>query len=413
MSADVLARRRSYLARAMKTLRNLASRPSPVLFACMFASQAGLLVLSPVLEDIAHEFGTSTAVAGQLRTVAGAAGGITALALALAGQRPALRTLLTRGALLLVAGSVLSAVAPSFALLAVAQGVLGVGIGLLVAIGIAAAGEWPAAGDRAKTLAWAIAGMPVAWVVGMPIAGLASSLSWRVSWLVVPAAAALVALALVRLRPADAPSRRTADATAAWRRPKVARFSTAELLANAAWASVLTYCGALLIESYGSSRATVAIGLGVVAAAMVPGTFVGRRSAPFATVELLAGLTIVQGGAVVLVGAVRPTAGLTLALLMVMAFVNGWRSVIASSVGMNAADDDKVAVMAMRASANQFGYLLGAAIGALALALGGFAALGGALAGLFAVGAYLHVGPLRDRLPLPAGYGSAVAAHTP
>jgi predicted MFS family arabinose efflux permease len=78
----------------------------------MFASQAGLLVLSPVLPDIAHEFGTSTAVAGQLRTVAGATGGVTALALALAGRRPGLRTLLTRGALLLLAGSVLSAVAP-------------------------------------------------------------------------------------------------------------------------------------------------------------------------------------------------------------------------------------------------------------------------------------------------------------
>jgi DHA1 family inner membrane transport protein len=387
----------------LTSLRTFASRPSPVLFACLFASQAGLLVLSPVLPDIAHEFGTSTSVAGQLRTVAGAAGGITALALALAPRRPALRSLLTRGALLLLAGSVLSAVAPSFALLAIAQGVLGVGVGLLVAIGIAAAGDWPTSAERAKTLAWAIAGMPVAWVVGMPIAGLASSLSWRASWLVVPAGAAVIALALLCLRPADTPSRRMGDATAAWRRPEVRRFSTAELLANAAWASVLTYCGALLIEGYGCSRATVGFGLGVMAAAMVPGTFVGRRSAPFATVDLLAGLTLVQGGVVALVGSVRPTAGLTVSLLMVMAFINGWRSVVASSIGMDAADDDKVAVMSMRASANQFGYLLGAAVGALALATGGFAALGGSLAALFAVGAYLHYGPLRNRLPLPSG----------
>jgi len=77
-------------------------------------------------------------------------------------------------------------------------------------------------------------------------------------------------------------------------------------------------------------------------------------------------------------------------VLTVMAFVNGWRSVIASSLGMDAAADDKVAVMSMRASANQFGYLLGAATGAVALTLGGFAALGAALAGLFALGAALH-----------------------
>jgi predicted MFS family arabinose efflux permease len=372
------------------TLRALAARPSPVLFACLFASQAGLLVLSPILPDIAHEFGTSTAAAGQLRTVSGATGGATALALAFAGRRPGLRTLLTQGALLLLGGSILSAVAPSFALLAAAQAVLGVGIGLMVSIGIAAAGEWSEPGERPKTLAWAIAGMPAAWVIGMPLAGAAASAGWRLSWLVVAGGAAVAALALVRLRPPEAPSERTGDATAAWRRPEVARFTAAELLANAAWASVLTYSGALLIESYGVSRTTVALGLSIVAAAMVPGTFVGRRSAPVATPAFLAGLTLAQGGCVALLGALRPTVGLTLCVLTVMAFVNGWRSVIASSLGMDTAADDKVAVMSMRASANQFGYLLGAATGAAALTLGGFAALGAALAALFALGAALH-----------------------
>jgi predicted MFS family arabinose efflux permease len=243
--------------------------------------------------------------------------------------------------------------------------------------------------------------MPVAWVVGMPVAGAVSALGWRATWLVA-AAAALGALALVRLRPADRPSQRTGDAAGAWRRPEVARFTTAELLANAAWASVLTYSGALLIESYGASRTTVALGLGIVAAGMVPGTFVGRRSAPRATTDLLVALTLAQGCAVALLGAVRPTAGLTLVVLTEMAFVNGWRSVIASSLGMDTAADDKVAVMSMRASANQFGYLLGAAAGALALTIGGFAALGVALATLFVLGAFLHYGPVLNRLPVPA-----------
>ena len=35
------------------------TRPSLVLFLCLFTSQAGLLVLSPVLPDIAREFGVS------------------------------------------------------------------------------------------------------------------------------------------------------------------------------------------------------------------------------------------------------------------------------------------------------------------------------------------------------------------
>ena len=372
-------------------MRTLLSRPSPVLFACLFASQAGLLVLSPVLTDIAHEFGISTATAGQLRTVSGATGGVTALGLALARRRPGLRTLLSRGAALLLTGSMLSAVAPSFLVLALAQAVTGVGIGVLVAIGIAAAGEWSSGDQRARTLAWAIAGMPVAWIVGMPAAGAAATLGWRMSWLV-PAAAALAVLGLLRLRCADPRTDRTGDATAAWRRPEVARFTAAELLANAAWASVLTYCGALLVESYGSSRETVALGLSAVAAAMVPGTFLGRRLAPSATTAMLVGLTIAQACLVTAVGVVRPEPSVSLSLLMAMAFTNGWRSVIASTLGMDSAPDDKVAVMAMRASANQFGYLLGAATGALALALGGFTALGIALAALFSLGALLHAG---------------------
>src|SRR6476659_1062861 len=253
-------------------LRSLASRPSPVLFACMFASQAGLLVLSPVLEDIAREFGTTTAAAGQLRTILGAAGGVAAL---------------------------------SFAVLAVAQAVMGIGIGLIVAIAIAAAGEWAAPDERPKTLAWAIAGMPSAWVIGMPVTGAVASLGWRMAWLIVAGGADMVALALVWLRPADPPTRRIGDATAAWRRPEVARFTLAELLANAAWASVLTYSGALLIESYGASRTTVAL---------VPGTLVGRWSAPEATPLGLAMLTLSQACFVAVLGAVRPVAGLTLSV---------------------------------------------------------------------------------------------------
>jgi predicted MFS family arabinose efflux permease len=133
----------------MPKLRSLAARPSPVLFACLFASQAALLVLSPVLPDIAREFNTSTAAAGQLRTVLGAAGGLTAVFVALAGRRPGLRDMLMHGANLVLAGAVTSALAPSFAVLAFAQATIGVGIGVIVSIGIAAAGEWAAPGERA------------------------------------------------------------------------------------------------------------------------------------------------------------------------------------------------------------------------------------------------------------------------
>jgi predicted MFS family arabinose efflux permease len=64
------------------------TRPSPVLFLCLFASQAGMLVLSPVLPDVARDLGVSTATAGQLRSLSGLTGGVTAILLAIAPWRP-------------------------------------------------------------------------------------------------------------------------------------------------------------------------------------------------------------------------------------------------------------------------------------------------------------------------------------
>jgi predicted MFS family arabinose efflux permease len=360
------------------------ARPSPVLFLCLFASQAGMLVLSPILPEIAREFGISTATAGQLRSISGAAGGITAVLLAVAPRRPGLRELLSAGAALIALGSAISAAAPTFAVLAAAQAVLGVGIGLLVAVGIAAAWEWPPPERRGHVLAWAIAGMPAAWIAGMPVAGAAADLGWRAPWLAVPLVVGLAALALVRLRPADVPTRRAPGTAGTWRSPEVARFAAGELLASAAWASVLTYGGALLLESYDLSPGVVALGLAAGAAAMVPGTFIARRALRTTPATLVA-LTAFQSGAVLVLGAVRPSAAFTMGVFAVMAFVNGGRSLTASALGMGKAPEDRVAVMSMRAAANQFGYLLGAAAGGLALGLGGFPALGVTLAAMFAL----------------------------
>jgi MFS transporter, DHA1 family, inner membrane transport protein len=385
----------------MRRLRHGLATPSLVLFACLFTSQSALLVLSPILVDVAREFDVSTAAAGQLRSISGAVGGVTALIIATAARRPGLRELLSAGAALVALGSVISAAAPSFAVLAVAQAVLGAGVGLLVAVGIAAAGEWPPPHRRPHVLAWTIAGMPVAWIAGMPVVGAVSEHGWRGAWLAVPALSGVITLALLRLRPADLASRRTGGAVGAWRRPEVARFTGGELLANAAWASVLTYSGALLLESYAITPTVAALCLALMATAMVPGTFSARRHVANPTPHLLAALTAFQGAAALAVGGLRLGVGVTIALLAVMAFVNGVRSMIASALGMDTAPEDRVAVMSMRAAANQFGYLLGAAAGGLALAVDGFALFGLTLAAMFLIAAIVHF-PAIARVPREA-----------
>ena len=112
-------------------------------------------------------------------------------------------------------------------------------------------------------------------------------------------------------------------------------------------------------------------------------------------------MTAFQAAAVLALGAVRIDVAVTIAVLATMAFVNGRRTMVASALGMDTASEDRVAVMSLRAAANQFGYLLGAAAGGLALALGGFSLLGVTLAALFLTAALVHV-------PSPMGTPTAV-----
>src|SRR5262249_55412946 len=159
----------------------------------LFASQSGLIALSPVLVQVAADFGVSTPDAGQLRTIAGLAAGFTALALPLVAQRLCLRPLLVSGACLLAVGAVATGAAPSFAVLALAKLLVGVGVAVVVASATAAAAEWVPPEGRARVLSWALIGNPTAWIVGMPVIGLLGNASWRYGCFALPLTAAVAA----------------------------------------------------------------------------------------------------------------------------------------------------------------------------------------------------------------------------
>jgi MFS family permease len=291
---------------AMLALRTALGRPRLVLFSCMFASQAALLVLSPILPDLAREFGVSTAAAGQLRTLSGATGGVTAVLLAVAPYRARLRTLLSAGAALVAAGAGLSAAAPSFTTLAAAQSVIGVGVGVLVAAALAAAGEWSTPSERPRTLAWAIARMPTAWVLGMPVVGAAASVDWRLAWLALPATTGVVALVLVRLaRPiaAPAPAARSRGVAARRRRAVHGRRAARERRVGSASSprGLVAHRGLRRAARHGVGGARPR------SRGDDPGTFAARRRVPSAS--LLGGFTLAQAGAVAALGGWAPAPG--------------------------------------------------------------------------------------------------------
>ena len=384
-------------------------RPATVLFLCLFAAQASFLVLAPILPEVAQEFGVSTAIAGQLRAVSAVAGGLTALGLGRLARRLGVRDLLLTGLALNAAGSIASAEAPAFAVLAVAQIAIGAGVAIILTAGVAAAAEWSAREQRTKVLAWTLVGQPAAWVVGMPVVGAVSAVSWRLCWLAIPFASAVVALLAVGSRRPDAP----ADAPVAWRsllrRREIAAWASGELLAYAAWGGTLVYAGALFVESHGLSPRTTGVLLGIAALAYFPGTMLARRRVAASARELLIGLGTAAAAAIAVFGLVRPAPWFSWLVFAAGVGLAGGRAIAGSAFGLDSAPGQRVGVMAVRAAATQFGYLLGAGLGGVALAVGGYGALGGLLGMLFLGGVLPHLAAGRARAGARTGQSAAPA----
>jgi DHA1 family inner membrane transport protein len=369
--------------------------PAPALFLCLFAVQAGVIALSPVLAQVAADFGVSTATAGQLRSVSGLVAGFTAVGMGRLSGRLGLRELLLLGLVVLGGGSLLSAAAPSFAVLAAAQIAVGAGLAMVLSAGLAAAAEWSPPEQRARVLSWALLGQPSSWIVGMPAIGLLGGLSWRWGWLAVPFLASALAFAAVARRPTDD---RREPPVGAWgllrRDRRVAGWALGELFAWSAWAGTLVFAGALFVESYGASTATAGFLLGLAAVAYLPGNMLARRHVDRSAQLLVAAAPLPAAALAFAFGAVRPALGASAAILALLAFVAAARTIAGSALGLEVCSQRRVFAMRIRTAATQFGYLLGSALGGIALATGGYGALGAVFAVMFLLAAAPHIAAL-------------------
>lgn len=365
------------------------------LLAALAASQAALIVLNPLLPVVARDLDVSVATAGQLRTVSGLAAGAAALATGLLAARVGLRGLMLCALVTLAGGSLVGALAPEFAVLVVAQALVGVGIGVSYSAAIAATAEWATSEDRSRVLALTLLGPPLAWIVGMPLVGLLGEISWRLAWLLVPVAMAVVATALLLRQHATPPARARAGLRSVLTHPGVARWTVGELFAFSGWAGALVYSGALLVESYDLSIGATGLALGFGALVYVPGNLLFRRWVDVHSRLMLVALALSAAVTVALLGAVRPSVWVSIALFSILCFIAGGRTLAGSARGLGLAQDLRLGVTGVRAAAIQAGYFVGAAVGGAALAVGGYGTLGLGFAALFVGAAIPHLLPLR------------------
>ena len=183
-------------------------------------------------------------------------------------------------------------------------------------------------------------------------------------------------------------------------------------MAYAGWGGTLVYAGSLLADSYDLSAAAVAPLLALAAAAYFPAAFAGRRRLGGDVGRVLASLALALAAGSLLFGVLRLSAAFSVAIFALLVLTAGARTVIGSAVGVRTLPHHTVSVGAMRSVATQLGYLLGAAVGGVALDIGGYTALGIALASFFGLGALRHLEwwpyrALRCALPLRASRASS------
>ena len=387
--------------------RDAFASPSLVLFLALFASQAGVLVLSPILSDVADDFGVSIATAGQLRIVAAPLAAVVALAAGRALVRFSPRALLGVGSALLAVGSVASAAAPTFTLLALAQVPMWAGIATLLAAGVAAVAAWSEPEHRTRVVAHALAGPPSAWIAGMPIIGLVAEVHWRLAFLALPLPAALLAGLAVAGRPRDVPlTGRGTSLGGLLRIPKARRWALGELMANTAWAGTLVYSGALLTEHYGLSTAVTGFALGAVALAyLLANRRAGRLAQDAARWTMLAS-SLGAALAVALTWGLTVGVAITLVVFSLAAALVATRMVAATVFGFTVAGELGREVGVARAVSTQLGYLIGSLAGGGAYAIAGFDGLGVVFGGLFLASTLPYVAVRVARRPAVATEGA-------
>jgi predicted MFS family arabinose efflux permease len=222
----------------------------------------------------------------------------------------------------------------------------------------------------------------------MPLIGALGGASWRYGVVALPVPAALAAVVTAVRAPSR--SARRVDATgivAALGDPAVRRWTLAELAANVAWLGLLVYVGALFTASYATSPLATGGILAAAAAAFLAGNLVFRRVADGEPRRLLIRLALAMGVLVALLGAVRPSPLFSGLVFMTASFVSGGRTLVGNLVAVQAPPERRASMAALRAVANQFASLAGAATAGAALATFGYGALGLVLGLLFGLAA--------------------------
>ena len=340
-------------------------------------------MLGPILVDLATEFNTSIAVAGQLASATYISWAITAPLVGPVSDTYGRRLVALTGLMLTAIGVLGSVLAVNFALLVVFRLLTGVGAAMIVPNGIAAAVDRVPPAMRGKVISWMLIAGMLASIAGVPIVAILTDAGgWRLPFYVVGA----VVLALWGLlwmkfpRSQPSPDRSFSFVS---RFKEVGSNATfwyvlcANFLVQTAFFGLITYLAAYLVETHDMKVGQTALPLAIVGAGGVMGAFAGGGVTESAHRRLLVTFCVLIGGLLVGLAFIinlSPWASVALffgglGLLLLEITVLG-------ALIMELSGGSRGTAAGMFTFSIQLGGVTGASVGGLLVSLGGFSLLG-------------------------------------
>lgn len=337
-----------------------------------FAIGTTEFVAMGLLPEIARGVSVSVPAAGELVSAYALGVVVGAPVLAALAARFPRRTVLLVLMAAYAAGNLLSAVAPSFGLLAVSRFLAGLPHGAYFGVAALVAADLAGPARRARAVAKVLLGLSIANVIGVPFATwLGQTLGWRAAFVAGAALAGLTMLAVRALIPWTAPDRHATvrRELGALRRPQVLLAVATGAIGGGGLFAVYSYVSPILTERAGLPVAVVPVALGLLGLGMVSGGLLGGRLMDWRPVPVMFGGFVWMAG----VFALFVLTSQTIATALPTLFLLGTGLVLPTGLQMRLMDvsaDAQTLGAALNHSAFNAANALGAWAGGLVLAAG-------------------------------------------
>ncbi len=347
-----------------------------------FAAVYNGLVMSPVLVQVAQEFGITTGTAGLVVAAYGAPGIAVALLAGPYSDRIGRKPFLVVGPFVMGVFTLLASAAPSFALIVAARIASGVGAAVIFPNANATIADSFPFRERGKAIATVIGMNTMASVVGVPIAGIvAEATSWRISVAIVGTLAILASIVLLARMPGAPGTNRELKVRALYAlilrdRSAVAAIGSS-FLGALFWFTWATYLVVYFQHTFALSQgvaSTVALtqGLGVLVGSQIGGRLGDRTGHR----PIVAGSILISAVLLVLLTNLPLPLVAAAALNLLLSCVIGARFATNNTLMTEQVPEARGTMLALSASVAGVAIVVGATVGGLLVDGPGFWLLG-------------------------------------